>query len=358
MASWRERWIGWRNRRLADPAFQAWVAHFPLTRPIVRRDATGLFDLVAGFAYSQTILACVETGLFDRLREGPLTASEFARVADLPEKGAARLLKAARSLRLVEPVSGGRFALGPKGAALLGNPGIAAMVRHHRVLYQDLADPVALLREGKGALAGYWDYGAGNTAASSDYSALMAVSQPMVAAQITSAYDFGKHRHLLDVGGGEGAFLGSVAERWPGLRLSLFDLPAVADRARERLGDSVHVTGGDFVHDSLPKGADVVSLVRILHDHDDDKAMHLLQAVYAALPSRGTLLVAEPMAETPGAEPMGEAYFGLYLTAMGSGRPRAPSEIGQMMLEAGFARWRMIATDLPLIARIIIATKT
>jgi demethylspheroidene O-methyltransferase len=132
----------------------------------------------------------------------------------------------------------------------------------------------------------------------------------------------------------------------------------VAGRARELLGDSVEVTGGDFVHDPLPQGADIITLVRILHDHDDEKAMLLLRAAYAALPLNGKLLVAEPMAETPGAEPMGEAYFGLYLAAMGSGRPRTPSEIGQMMLRAGFSKWRMVATDLPLIARIIVATKT
>ncbi len=42
-----------------------------------------------------------------------------------------------------------------------------------------------------------------------------------------------------------------------------------------------------------------------------------------ALPPGGTLLIAEPMAGTPGAEAMGDAYFGLYLWAMGSGRPRS-----------------------------------
>jgi demethylspheroidene O-methyltransferase len=32
------------------------------------------------------------------------------------------------------------------------------------------------------------------------------------------------------------------------------------------------------------------------------------------------------MSETPGAEPVGDAYFGLYLLAMGSGRTRPPRE--------------------------------
>jgi demethylspheroidene O-methyltransferase len=69
----------------------------------------------------------------------------------------------------------------------------------------------------------------------------------------------------------------------------------------------------------LPQGADIVtSLVRVLFDHDDAHALAILRAVRAALPRGGTLLVAEPMAGVPGAQAMGDAYFGLYLLAMGA----------------------------------------
>ena len=39
----------------------------------------------------------------------------------------------------------------------------------------------------------------------------------------------------MDVGGGEGVFLAAVAQRWPHLKLMLFDLPEVARRAQARL---------------------------------------------------------------------------------------------------------------------------
>ena len=99
------------------------------------------------------------------------------------------------------------------------------MVAHHRLLYADLADPVALLRRGGGggALSGLWHYaeaaGTGDAAAVAAYSALMAASQPMVAAQAIDAYPFHRHRRLLDVGGGEGAFLAAVGARVPALEL-------------------------------------------------------------------------------------------------------------------------------------------
>jgi demethylspheroidene O-methyltransferase len=98
-------------------------------------------------------------------------------------------------------------------------------------------------------------------------------------------------------------------------------------------------------------------LVRVLHDHDDDKAKALLAKVYAALPPRGRLIIAEPMAQTPGAEPMGDAYFGLYLFAMGSGRPRPAEEIEAMLRAAGFAETKRISTPRPLLVRMIRARK-
>ena len=75
----------------------------------------------------------------------------------------------------------------------------------------------------------------------------------------------------------------------------------------------------------------------------------------AALPSDGRLLIGEPMAGTPGAEPVGATYFGLYLLAMGSGRARSPDEIGTLLRTAGFGRWRSLATALPLTASAIVA---
>ncbi len=331
---------------------------------MARRRAQALFDLSAGFVYSQIAYACVTSGLLERLAQGPQAVGDLARVVDLDTSGTERLVKAAVALKLAEAVGGGRYALGVEGAALLGAPGVAAMIEHHRLLYADLADPMALLRRGGGggALSGYWPYAEGQAHdpdGAGPYSGLMSASQAMVAAQVLQAYPIVRHRRLMDVGGGEGTFLRAVADHVPGLALSLFDLPPVAERARARFaaeGREVAVTGGSFFTDALPTGADLISLVRILHDHDDDKAMVLLRAVRAALEPGRTLLIAEPMAQVRGAERVGDAYFGLYLLAMGSGRPRSVAEIRGMLRQAGFARSREVATPLPMIASLIVAT--
>jgi demethylspheroidene O-methyltransferase len=351
----REQWIARRNAVLSSQRFQAWAAAFPFSRPIVRHKAASMFTIVTGFVYSQVLAAAVETDLLKMLEGGPVDADTLAANADLPRDGAQRLLKAAASLELAESLGDGRFALGAQGAALLGNPGLGAMIRHHQLLYADLADPLAVLRRGRGALADYWAYGEASADVSRDYSALMAATQPMIAEQVLAGYNFAKHRHIMDVGGGEGAFLDAVHARHPHLKRTLFDLPAVAERALPK--DGLEIVVGSFFDDPLPRGADIVTLIRILHDHDDVPAQALLGAIAAALSPGDTLLISEPMADTPGARPMGEAYFGFYLHAMGSGRPRTPAEIGAMLKTAGFARWRTVGTQLPLITRIIVATR-
>ena len=363
----RHRWLALRNRLLARPGFQRWAARFPLTRPIARAQARGLFDLVAGFVYSQVLAACVELDLFAPLAERPRTLAEIAAHAHLNAEAAERLLKAATALDLVARVAD-RFTLGARGAALIGNPGVIAMIRHHGLLYADLADPVGLLRETRtGALGAYWPYaraerpGAAAIGDIAPYSTLMAASQPMIAAQVLGAYDFSRHRRLLDIGGGAGAFLIAVGQHHPALELVAFDLPAVAGIAETAfaaagLGVRARAIGGDMFAGPLPDGADIVSLVRVLHDHDDTAAAALLARIRAILPQGGTLLIAEPMAGAGGKARVGDAYFGLYLLAMGSGRARTAAEIGAMCRAAGFARARPRATAMPLSAGMIVAT--
>ncbi len=367
--SLRDRFRAWREGVTARPGFRAWAARFPLTRPMARRRAGALFDLCAGFVYSQVLFACVRLRVFDLLHEsGPLPQAALAARLGLPPEAAERLLRAAASLDLLSCRDDGSWALGPLGAAMVGNPGIAAMVEHHALLYADLADPVALLRRARGgnALSGYWAYAGADAPDAigaervADYSALMAASQPMVAEEVLGAYDFRRHQALLDVGGGEGAFLAAVAPRAPALRLMLFDLPAVAERARARfaaagLSARASAFGGDFAADALPRGADLISFVRVLHDHDDDVVLGLLRAARAALPPGGRLLIAEPMAGTRGAEAMGDAYFGFYLLAMGRGRPRRPDELMAMLASAGFTESRLLPTGTPLLTRVLIA---
>ncbi|WP_240344743.1 methyltransferase [Novosphingobium sp. THN1] len=314
---------------------------------------------MAGFSYSQVLLAAVQVDLLDLLDAGPCGADDIARSAALSRAAATRLLRAAAALDLAEEVAPGCWMLGQQGAALLSNPGALAMVRHHPLLYADLADPLALLRQDRQkptALSNFWHYHPetdGETAGR--YSSLMAASQQMVAQQAMGAYAFDRHRRLLDIGGGHGAFVNALAAACPSLELGIFDLPPVLAGATN-LPPRVSRHPGDFFADTPPTGYDCITLSRILHDHDDDRCLQILRGIRAALPEDGRLVIAEPMAGARGAKAMGDAYFGLYLWAMNSGRPRTPAEYGEMLRKAGFPHWQQKRTAMPVIASVIVSS--
>ncbi|MEO0995891.1 MAG: methyltransferase [Pseudomonadota bacterium] len=364
----RHRWIAIRNRLLADPGFRRLAERFRPTRYLARGHARALFDIVGGFTYSKTLSACLALDLFAKLRDGPLSGAELAAGTGLDAHATSDLLRAGAALKLFQAVGAERFALGPLGAVMLDNAAVAAMVRHHDAFYLDMTEPLGLLRGDGGPtnLQKFWPYAtaAGEVAgaAAEPYSALMAASQPMVAEQVLAAYPLARHRRVLDVGGGSGAFLRAVAAAAPGLELALYDLPAVADLAAgalEQQGPAGHIAvhRGDFCRDALPTGADLITLVRIVHDHDDETVCGLLARVHAALPQGGTVLIAEPMADTPGAAAFTAAYFMFYLRAMGSGRPRRPADIGKMLRAAGFVRVQQRTTPVPMIASVMTAEK-
>ncbi|MEO1459502.1 MAG: methyltransferase [Pseudomonadota bacterium] len=375
LARWRAAFLDWRNRTVASPAFQRWAASFPLTRPVANAEARRLFEITAGFVNSQVLGAAVRLGLFEMLAEGPLSAETIALRSGLKPEAALRLCEAAAALGLLSRRPGRegrvRFGLGQLGAALRGNPGVVAMIRHHDMLYRDLADPLALLRgEADPETGRFWAYardpgGQAQLAQSfgaeavADYSALMAASQQFIAEDVLSALPLRRYRRLLDLGGGEGAFLMAAGAAAPHLQLRLFDLPAVADRARARfaeagLGDRAEAHGGDFFASALPGGCDAVSLVRVLYDHDDAFVRRLLERARAALAPGGTLIVAEPMAGLPGARAI-EPYFAFYLLAMRSGRLRRPDEIAALLRDAGFRAVRRQRTRRPLLTGLVTA---
>lgn len=356
---WRETWIRRRNSWLSNPSFHRFAWAFPPFRLISRNRAQSLFGLVTGFTFSQLIAAGVQIGLFRALHGGPLTAAEVAATAELSAQAATDLLEGLSSIGMAERLSGGRYALGVHGAAFVADPGLDAMVRHNQLFYADLADPLALLKQrGGGQVAGYWPYAQGRAEGEVDaYSELMASSQPAVAEAVLSAFDFSDVRVLMDVGGGEGAFVEAVHRAHPQLGLMLFDLPQVAARAMDRVGAFATVHAGQAPVDPLPKGADCISLVRVVHDHDDEMILALFARIHAALPPGGRILIAEPMAGPDGAGALGDVYFRLYMRAMGRGRPRTPTELMAMLETNGFKALRQIHTRNPFAAQLVSAVR-
>lgn len=350
--------LRFRNRLLADPKFLEFAQKFPLTRPVARARSRDLFNLLAGFSYSQVLYACVTLRVLEHVGQAGISLADLAVKIGLTEIRTDTLVRAAVALDILG-VAKTSIILGPHGAALLGQPWIMRFVEHHKYFYRDLEDPVALLhgKTAKDGLKSYWTYDESESDKKA-YSDLMAASQEAVSQQILGAYNFSKQKNILDVGGGSGAFLKAVGARYPQVGLNLFDLPGVTKLVTQMPPVKIH--SGDFRVDPLPEGMDMISLVRVLHDHDDDVVNALLRQIRTlSAPLNtlsaplNTLLIAEPFAGNPANAKVTDAYFNLYFAAMGQGRTRTPKEIAAMAAAAGFGHARIWPTNMPLITGVM-----
>lgn len=360
---------GWLTRAFMNPALQARALRVPLLGRFARREGAEMFDLVGGFVKSQILLALVELRLLEALVDGPQDAGTLARPAGLSPDRMEVLLQGGAALRLLRRRRDGRFALTRRGAVLLGVPGLAGMIRHHAVFYRDLVDPVALLRgQGETELARFWPYVFGaagpiDAQVAATYSGLMTDTQALVAEDTLRLVDLSGTRQLMDVGGGTGAFLSAALARHAGLRGTLFDLPAVLPDAQVRFAaagqaDRVQILPGSFRTGPLPRGADSISLVRVLYDHADETVAALLAAAHDALPAGGRLIVSEPMSGGARPDAITDTYFAFYTLAMGTGRTRSAARIAGLLTAAGFERVRILPGPRPYVTSVVTATAT
>ena len=377
----RQRLKSWRNTRVSSPSFRRWVTRFWLTRSFANRQANELFKITGGFVYSQILFACVELDLLRLLQRQPMTTSQILRMLSAATQdqdgiGAPaleNLLQAAENLKLIcshsaSDQSTKYWMLDDFGAVIASDEGIASMVRHHAMLYRDLADPISLMsgNSPQTETARFWAYAncekpdALQSEKVAAYSQLMRHSQAMIADVVLDAYPFEKTGSVLDIGGGSGAFLGHLHQKYPAIELGLFDLPSVTEEAKAKFKNNYpkaafSANSGNFFEDVIDSDADLLTLIRIVCDHNDQDVLRLLKNLCRSMKPRAGLIIAEAMNGKTDGQRLASAYFKLYFTAMRSGQCRTPSHIQDLLAQAGFSTSRVIATSNPLLATLILA---
>ena len=143
---------------------------------------------------------------------------------------------------------------------------------------------------------------------------------------------------VVDVGGGNGAFLAGVLSRLPRLSGTVLDLPHVvagADAvfAEAGVSDRASAVGGSFFEE-VPAGADLYLLKRVLYHWSDDDALVLLGRIKQAMPATATLLLLEPVAEPGDALTAGRLYDLILLTMAGGGL-RSETALRSLIARAG-----------------------
>lgn len=141
--------------------------------------------------------------------------------------------------------------------------------------------------------------------------------------------DFGKHKSIMDVGGGYGAVLEIIKNNQKELDCILFDLESVVANINRT---NIEKIGGDFF-EAIPSRTVAIILSRVLHDWDDNKARKILLNCFEALPDEGYLYVIENCSDNISVD---LSLLSLNMSAMCESFERTKSEYMDLAQNSGF----------------------
>jgi acetylserotonin N-methyltransferase len=293
-----------------------------------------VLDLIEAFRRSKTMFAAVELGIFDGQRPGELEELD-------------RLLDACVALGLLEK-QGDNYVNTPVAEKYLRSDSPDTMTGYIRysnnALYPMWGHLEDAVREGTHRWKQTFDLDGPifshffrTEESMRDFQRGMHGFGRISSPAVISAFDLGRFRRLVDLGGGSGHLAEAARERYPQLETAVFDLPAVA-----RIYPGT--IAGDFFVDPLPP-ADLYSLSRILHDWSEDKIGKLLEKIHAALPSGGGLLIAEKLL---GPQNIPAHMQSLNMLIVTEGKERSAAEYETLLRSAGFSSIDSRVTGAPL----------
>ncbi len=316
--------------------------------------ATTLRRMVEGYQVSQAIHVAATLGIADLLAGASLTSDELAAATGTHPPTLYRLLRALASVEVLHELEGRCFELAPLGQPLRSDvpdsmAGWAAFIGRP-YYWQAWAGLLHSVGTGENAFrhvhgTDVWTYRSKHPDESAVFDRAMTSLSRRSTAALLAAYDFGRFRTIVDVGGGNGALLAAVLSAYPPVQGVLYDQPHVVTGAAslfERAGvaDRCRTVGGDFFQ-SVPQGADAYVLRAVIHDWDDDAAIRILTVVRQAVAEDGRVLIVERVIGAPN-EGRDAKFSDLNMLVSPDGRERTREEFVALLVSSGLRLERVL----------------
>jgi len=145
-------------------------------------------------------------------------------------------------------------------------------------------------------------------------------------------------RHVVDVGGGSGAFSARLLDAHPHLTATVIELPETATRATAHF-DEVDLAAradavGQSFFDALPTTGDTYVLAQVLHDWPDDEARSILRQVADAVGPDGRVVIIERL-DDEGDDADHHAHMSLLMLTLFGSRERTVAEYTALLADVG-----------------------
>ena len=323
-----------------------------------------LLRLVYGGQVAQIIYVAAKLGLPDLLAAGTRTTSELATATSIEEPTLRRVLRGLVALGLCCEVPPERYMLSELGQFLRADH--PRSLRARTLFNAEVLSPIwermlDTTRTGtSGALSAlgmpFYEYLRQHPETGELFDRTMADAIRYRVQAALEAYDFSDFRKVVDVGGGNGAFMVEILKRWTRLEGVVFELPIVAERTRHIIvatpeSTRCTVQAGNAL-ERVTEGADCYVLSNLLVSMDDDDAAKILRSCRRAMAAGGKVIIIEWIMPT-GAEQPDEfmrwdiASMDLNMLAIhgaGGWRVRTRDEFEQIIAAVGLVVIRVVPT--------------
>ncbi|MDQ6772777.1 MAG: acetylserotonin O-methyltransferase [Candidatus Dormibacteraeota bacterium] len=308
-------------------------------------DPEALPLMVQGYRLSQALYVVATLKIPDLLQRGGRSATDLATATSTHPDRLRRVMRALAAEGVFQEDDRGDFSQTHFSAQLVGDSEARLMIVGWRMLPEIYGAFGALLHAvTTGEIAfdhvyahPFYRYLASTPRAAADYEAAME-STVEAFDEICRAYDFSDVGTIVDVGGGQGAFLSVLLPRHPDMRGILLDKSDVVANGRRHLeaagvAERVTVVGGDIFLE-VPAGADAYFTCTVLRCFDDDECLRILRNVRAAMSGDARVVAVEQ--EVPsGRAQRPHALLDLHTMVVYGGRDRTAIEYGTLFAEAG-----------------------
>jgi hypothetical protein len=333
------------------------TARLSTTKP---EAAAKLLELIQLRLISEAIHVAAALGIADLLASGPKSADELANTTGANAPSLRRVMRALAGFNIFSQDSVGRFVLAPLGEFLRRDaPGslLAAALffggengtRAVRLFLECVKTGETAIHKLGGGKA-IFEWLQSDPERTELFNDVMTSFSALHITGLLEAYDFSPVKKIVDVGGGHGKILSEILWTNTSMRGVLFDLPHAFEGgskvvAQAGLADRCEVISGDFFL-SVPAGADLYLLSRVIHDWDDEKSVAILKVVRAAIAPNGRLILLETMLRRDG-NTLYPLLSDLNMLLLTGGCERTEEEYRALYHAAGFKLTRTVATKSP-----------
>jgi hypothetical protein len=310
--------------------------------------------LIRAYQLSQMLSVAAALGLADRIHDLPRRVDELAAECAAHPAMLLRMIRALAAFGIFSVDAGGAVRHTPHSRLLHRD---AVPTLHHAARYRGLASNWAAwaklehtIRTGEPAFEtafgiANFEYLNQHAEEAELFNRFMEHSPDDRHSAVVKAYDFSTVGTILDVGGGNGAFLAAVLARNPDMRGVLLDQERALARAPEVLGPLTArclIEPGNFFA-RVPEGRDMYVLSQILHDWSDERCAQILANCRAAMRPDSRLLVIERVLTEEG-DPKNYLSDMEMMVLFPGAKERSLEEYLQLFAAAELAAGRLIRT--------------